>query len=122
MHITVVTCGRSSVSAGHTVSQTTHSTDVINPAPISAAICAARWSLFGHGLRLPLDAPVQLAIDAYLEDTGTPKFRGRPRCTLPTTPGEDLRRIGRQLRNSDDIDALRTLDRRTWMDLGREPA
>ena len=37
--------------------------------PISAAICAARWSLFRHVLRLPLDAPVQLAIDAYLEDT-----------------------------------------------------
>ena len=105
MLITVVTCGRSSASAGHTVSQTT-----------------ARWSLFGHVLRLPLDAPVQLAIDAYLQDTGTPKFRGRPRCTLPTTLGEDLRRIGRQLRNSDDIDALRTLDRRTWRDLGREPA
>ena len=32
------------------------------------------------------------------------------------------RRIGRQLGNSDDIDALRTLDRRTWIDLGREPA
>ena len=108
--------------------------------PISAAIRAARWSLFGkmelvrtryikttftfflHVLRLPLDAPVQRAIDAYLEDTGTPKFRGRPRCTLPTTLGENLRRIGRQLRNSDDIDALRTLDRSTWRDLGREMA
>ena len=91
--------------------------------PISAAIRAARWSLFGHVLRLPLDALAQLAIDAYLEDTAPPpKFRGRPRCTLPTTLGEDLRRIGRQLRNSDDIDAMRTLDRRTWRDLGREPA
>ena len=90
--------------------------------PISAAIRAARWSLFGHVLRLPLDAPVQRAIDAYLEDTGTPKFRGRPRCTLPTTLGENLRRIGRQLRNSDDIDALRNLDRSTWRDLGRELA
>ena len=36
--------------------------------------------------------------------------------------GENLRRIGRQLRNSDDIDALRTLDRSTWRDLGRELA
>ena len=90
--------------------------------PISVAIRAARWSLFGHVLRLPLDAPVQRAIDAYLEDTGTPKFRGCPRCTLPTTLGENIRRIGRQLRNSDDIDALRTLDRRTWRDLGRELA
>ena len=90
--------------------------------PISVAIRAARWSLFGHVLRMPLDAPVQRAIDAYLEDTGTPKFRGRPRCTLPTTLGESLRRIGRQLRNSDDINALRTLDRHTWRDLGRELA
>ena len=90
--------------------------------PISAAIRATTWSLFGHVLRLPLDAQVQLAIDAFLEDTGTPKFRGRLRCTVPTTLDEDLRRIGRQLRNSDDIDALRTLDRRTWRDLAREPA
>ena len=59
--------------------------------PISAAIRAARGSLFGHVLRLPLDAPVHIAIDAYLEDTGTPKFRGRPRCTLPATLGEDIR-------------------------------
>ena len=88
--------------------------------PISAAIRAARWSLFGHVIRLPLDAPAQRAIDFYLEDTGTPKFRGRPRCTLPTTQGDDLRRIRRQLRHSDDIDALRTLDRRKWRDLGRE--
>ena len=34
MHITVVTCDRSSVSAGHTVSQTTHSIDVLIPAPL----------------------------------------------------------------------------------------
>ena len=89
--------------------------------PLSALLDGACSDIV---LRLPLDAPVQLAIDAYLEDTGTPKFRGRwgAGCTLPTTLGEDLRRIGRQLRNSDDIDALRTLDRRTWRDLGREPA
>ena len=50
--------------------------------PISAAIRAARWSLFGHVLRLPLDAPVQRAIDAYLEDTGTPSSEDAPvvRC------------------------------------------
>ena len=34
--------------------------------PISASIRAARWSLFGHVLRLPLDAPVHRTIDAYL--------------------------------------------------------
>ena len=84
--------------------------------PISAAIRAARWSLFGHVLRLPLDAPVQRAIDAYLEDTGTPKFRGRPRCTLPTTLAENLRRIGRQLRNSDDIIAWGNTVSLGWVD------
>ena len=33
-------------------------------------------------LRLPLDAPVQRAIDAYLEDTGTPSSEVAPvvRC------------------------------------------
>ena len=34
MHITVVTCGRSSVSAGHTVSQTMHSIEELIPAPL----------------------------------------------------------------------------------------
>ena len=50
-----------------------------------------------------------------------PSLEDAPRCMLPTTLGEDLRHIGRQLRNSDDIDGLRTLDRRTWRDLVREP-
>ena len=46
--------------------------------PISVAIRAARWSLFGHVLRMPLDAPIQRAIDAYLEDTGTPSSEDAP--------------------------------------------
>ena len=81
--------------------------------PISTAIRAARWSLFGHVLRLPTDASAQRAIDFYLEDTDTPKFRGRPRYTLATTLGDDLRRIGRQL-CSGDVEELRTLDRNRW--------
>ena len=54
----------------------------IQSSPISAAIRAARWSLFGHVIRLPLDASVQLAIDAYLEDAGTPSSEDAPvvRC------------------------------------------
>ena len=56
--------------------------------PISAATRAARWSLFGHVLELPQDTPVQRAIDAYLEDTGTAKFRGR----IPLYAVDDTRR------------------------------
>ena len=122
MHITAVTCGRSSVSAGHTVSQTMHSIEELIPAPLVPLSGPQDGACSDMSSDCHLDAPVQRAIDAYLEDTGTPKFRGRPRCTLPTTLGENLRRIGRQLRNSDDIDALRTLDRSTWRDLGREMA
>ena len=94
MHITVVTCGEIiGIRWPHRISNDAlyRCTQSI---PISAAIRAARWSLFGRVLRaarwslfgrvlrLPLDAPVQLAIDAYLEDTGTPKFRGRPRIVM----------------------------------------
>ena len=122
MRIIVVTCGRSSVSAGHTVYQTTHSTDVLNPAPLvplsglldgacSDMSSDCHWTPQFSALSMPT-----------WKTPAPPKFRGRPRCTLPTTLGENLRHIGRQLRNSDDIDALCTLDRRTWRDLGRELA
>ena len=86
--------------------------------PISTAIRAARWSLFGHVLRLPA---AQRAIDFYLEDTDTPKFRGRPRSTLATTLGDDLRRIGRQL-CSGDVEELHIMDRNRWRQLGRDIA
>ena len=61
------------------------------------------------------------AIDFYLEDTDTPKFRGRPRSTLATTLGDNLRRIGRQL-CSGDVEELRILDRNRWRQLGRDIA
>ena len=57
--------------------------------PISAVILAARWSLFGHVLRLPLDdAPVQRAIDAYMEDTGTPQVQRTPSYAADDTGRE----------------------------------
>ena len=46
--------------------------------PISENVKSARWRLFGHVLRMPLDAPAQQAIDFYFADTGVATFRGRP--------------------------------------------
>ena len=66
--------------------------------PISEDVKSARWRLFGHVLRMPLDAPAQQAIDYYFADTGVATFRGRPRTTLPTALNADLRRVGRTLR------------------------
>ena len=49
---------------------------------LKGRITQARWSLFGHVLRLARDTPAQLAMDYYVkvEDTGR---KGRPVTTLP---------------------------------------
>ena len=49
---------------------------------LKGRISQARWSLFGHVLRLARDTPAQLAMDYYVkvEDTGR---KGRPVTTLP---------------------------------------
>ena len=85
--------------------------------PISENVKSARWRLFGHVLRMPLDAPAQQAIDYYFADTGVGTFRGR--TTLPTALSADLRRVGRTLRRPADIDALRLLNREQWRQLER---
>ena len=90
--------------------------------PISEDVKSARWRLFGHVLRMPLDAPAQQAIDYYFADTGVSTFRGRPRTTLPTALSADLRRVGRTLRRSADTDALRLLNREQWRQLERDIA
>ena len=90
--------------------------------PISENVKSARWRLFGHVLRMPLDAPAQQAIDYYFADTGVGTFRGRPRTTLPTALSADLRRVGRTLRCPADIDALRLLNREQWRQLERDIA
>ena len=90
--------------------------------PISENVKSARWRLFGHVLRMPLDAPAQQAIDYYFADTGVGTFRGRPRTTLHTALSADLRRVGRTLRRPADIDALRLLNREQWRQLERDIA
>ena len=73
------------------------------------------------GACLDMCCVYQRAIDFYLENTATPKFRGRPRSTIATTLGDDLRRIGRQLCRC-DVEELRTLDRNRWRQLRRDTA
>ena len=93
--------------------------------PISENVKSTRWRLFGHVLRMPLDAPAQQAIDFYFADTGVAAvatFRGRPRTTLPTALSDDLRRVGRTLRRPADIEALRLLNREQWRQLERDIA
>ena len=56
------------------------------PAPHSEFIKKmARWRFFGHVLRLPREAPAQLALEWYLNIFCNRKiagWRGRPRCNL----------------------------------------
>ena len=56
------------------------------------------------------DAPAERTIDNYFV-VGATSFRSRPRTTLLTTLGADLRRIGRQLRCLADVEALWALGR-----------
>ena len=90
--------------------------------PISGNAKSARWRLFGHVLRMPLDAPAQQAIDYYFADAGVATFRGRPRTTLPTALSADLRRVGRTIRCPANIEALRLLNREQWRQLERDIA
>ena len=64
---------------------------------IREAILTARWSLFGHVLRMPPDASSQCTINCFV-DSGVTSCRGRPRTTLPTVLKADLGHIGRKLR------------------------
>ena len=56
--------------------------------PLSEFIKMARWRFFGHVLRLPREAPAQLALEWYLNIFCNRKiagWRGRPRCNLAAT-------------------------------------
>eukprot|EP00644_Phytophthora_capsici_P005377 jgi/Phyca11/96606/e_gw1.1.1544.1 len=57
--------------------------------PLRHRITTARWQLFGHVLRRPTDTPAFIQMEAYFA-TGTGKWRGRPRTTLPLVLDADL--------------------------------
>jgi len=55
-----------------------------NTGPLRSKIVVARWSLFGHILRLDREAPARLAMDYYGELEDEEKGpNGRPITTLP---------------------------------------
>jgi len=57
---------------------------VCNAGPLKKKIARARWSLFGHILRLSRETPAQLAMDYYGRlEKGEKEPRGRPETTLP---------------------------------------
>ena len=59
--------------------------------PVSEDMKLARWQMFGHALRLPRDAPAQLAMDWYFEIPEiVNKFKGQARITLPTVLSKDI--------------------------------
>ena len=64
-----------------------------NTTPLRSRILVARWSLFGHILRLDRDTPAQLAMDYYSqpkkEQTGKD---GRPVTTLPVVLFNEYRK------------------------------
>ena len=58
--------------------------------PISLEILAGRWRMLGHTLRLHVETPAPMAMLNYFKTSTQPKFRGRPRVTLPSTLNDDL--------------------------------
>ena len=96
--------------------------ELCNEKELSTEMKKARWRLFGHVLRLPLDAPCQKAMTWYFEVPLYPtKFKGRARTTLPTTLCEDIKsRKGKlpftQFRTLADLDMLRSIAsmKETW--------
>ena len=50
--------------------------------PIGSILRESRWRLFGHVLRLPVDAPAQIAMDFYCSQKESIQ-KGRPQTTLP---------------------------------------
>ena len=84
----------------------------------------ARWRFFGHVLRLPREAPAQLALEWYLNISCNKKiagWRGRPRCNLAAINIEELgqSRPDLRLQTVDDLNKLQAIasNRTHWRKL-----
>ena len=67
--------------------------------PLRSQIVYARWSLFGHTLRLAGDTPAQLAMDYYSQlAEGEVEPLGRPDTTLPVLLFSEYRKHKKQER------------------------
>ena len=58
--------------------------------PITLDILAGRWRMLGHVLRLHVETPAHMSMLNYFKTSTQPRFRGRPRVTLPSTLNDDL--------------------------------
>jgi len=77
--------------------------------PISKIVQRARWRLFGHILRLPLNTPPQMAMEMYFLPTDAELWRGRPRSSLPVIIKQELKQQGISLHTVSDLNCLRNL-------------
>ena len=89
--------------------------------PISAKAKKARWRLFGHILRLPVDIPANVAVTTYFESRGLRGRVGTPRITLPVVLNRDLKEAGvkTHLQSKEDLEELqqKAIDRELFNEL-----
>ena len=78
--------------------------------PITERVRKARWTLFGHILRMDNNCPASAALNYAIETLDTLKGRrGRPRTNLFSTLVNDLKDHGIGLKNHDDLEEIRCL-------------
>ena len=78
--------------------------------PITERVRRARWTLFGHILRMDSNCPASAALNHALITLDTFKGRrGRPRTNLFSTLINDLKDHGIRLKNLDDLDEIRCM-------------
>jgi hypothetical protein len=88
--------------------------------PLSALLRKRRWELLGHCLRLPGDAPAQIAFDFAVSKL-TPRRVGRPRACWLTKVRQELRRSGstNKLTDAEELQYLReaAADKQNWREI-----
>lgn len=78
--------------------------------PITERVRKARWTLFGHILRMDSNSPASVALQYAVETLTTLRGRrGRPRSNLFSLLVTDLKEHGICLRNVDDLLDLKCL-------------
>ena len=88
--------------------------------PITERVRKARWTLFGHILRMDNNAPASVALHYAVETLSTLRGRrGRPRSNLFSLLVSDLKEHDIPLSNVDDLYELKNIayDRPKWRNM-----
>ena len=88
--------------------------------PITERVRKARWTLFGHILRMDNSVPASVALHYAVETLSTLRGRrGRPRSNLFSLLVSDLKEHGIRLQTLDDLHDLKCLayDRKQWRNM-----